>query len=197
MKKIIYAVLFVISFTTIFSACKGDSYAEKLKKEENAVNRLIDTEGIKLIYSYPASRVFGGKEYFKDPDTGIYIHVIDSGNKDKITKGSTVFLRYYETKTLVTTPDSLYTNDKPNYDYMSLVYGNSGTYLYSSNNSYKYVFLSPACARPLDFNLGNNAEVSLIVPSASKNGSPYQTDAIEPIFYGRLKYTFIPDELDK
>ncbi|GHV15317.1 hypothetical protein FACS1894169_06310 [Bacteroidia bacterium] len=195
MRKIIGVISAFMGLAIIFAACSKDSYADKLEKEENAIKQYIKEQGFNIIDEYPASRVFGDKQYFKDPSTGIYIHVIDSGNTDKIKKGDMVYMRYYDTRFLMSAPDSVYSNDKPNYDEfaaMNFTYGNSGSYISSDYSSslgsyYMYMFLSPGCARPLDFNLGDKAEVSLLIPFA--NGSYYQQYSnYEPIFYGRLKY---------
>lgn len=195
MRKIIGVISAFMGLAIIFAACSKDSYADKLEKEEKAINQFIKEQGFSIIDEYPASRVFADKQYFKDPDTGIYIHVIDSGNTDKIKKGDVVYMRYYGARFLISNPDSTYTNDKQNSDdfaSMSFTYGNSGSYTNSDYSGslasyYEYMFLSPGCARPLDFNLGDRAEVSIIVPFA--NGSYYQQYSnYEPIFYGRLKY---------
>lgn len=199
MKKIIGVILAFIGIAIAHSSCSSDSYADRLEDEEKTVDRFISSEGMNIINEYPASRVFANKQYFRDPDTGIYIHVIDSGSKDKITKGSTVYMRFYETRMLHTYPDSLLTNDTPNLDEfaaMDVDYGNTSTYTVTSyslgnpKSHYEYTFLSPGCVRPLDFNLGNGAEVSLLIPFASGNASYYQQYAgYEPIFFGRLRYT--------
>lgn len=203
MKKIIGVIFAFIGFAIIFVACGSETYADKLKKEEKTINRFIDTSGIKVIHKYPETRVFKDKEYFKEPNTGIYIHVIDSGTKDKIKSGDYVTMRFYDTKMLQTNPDTLITNDiqgVTEFAYMYMYYGNTSSYLFSNSNYiyslsseyYMYYFLSPGCALPLDYNLGNQAQVSLIVPFS--NGSYYQqSGSYEPIYFGRLKYTIVPD----
>lgn len=202
MRKIIGVIFAFMGFAIIFSACGSETYADKLKKEQKTISRFIDTSGIKVITKYPDSRVFANKEYYKDADTGIYIHVIDSGTKDKIKKGDYVTMRFYDSKLLHTYPDSLITNDMQNitdFSYMYMTYGNSSGYMcysyssYYSSEFYMYMFLSPGCALPLDYNLGNQAEVSLIVPFS--NGSYLQQSNYEPVYFGRLKYTIVPDEI--
>jgi hypothetical protein len=203
MRKIIGVIFAFIGVAFIFSACGGETYADKLKKEEKAIKRFIDASGIEVINTYPYRHAFKDKEYFKDPNTGIYIHVIDSGTEDKITKGETVYMRFYDLKLLVSDPDTLITNDMQgvmDFCYMYMDYGNPGSYLYSnssyiytlSSQHFMYYYLSPGCALPLDYNLGNQAEVSLIVPFA--NGSYYQQSSYEPVYFGKLRYTIIPDE---
>ena len=76
----------------------------------------------------------------------------------------------------------------------------SSTYTAStSSGSYyqeqMYRFLSQACVVPLDHGIGNNAEVSLIVPFAS--GSTLQQASYVPLYYQVLKYRFtnpVPEE---
>ncbi|MDR1092132.1 MAG: DUF4827 domain-containing protein [Prevotella sp.] len=195
MKKVISVISAFMGLAIIFAACSKDSYADKLEKEEKAIKQYIKEQGFIIRSDYPASRVFADKEYFKDTDTGIYIHVIDSGNKDKIKKGDKVYMRFYDTRFFMSAPDSIYSNDRPNNDEfaaMNFTYGNSGSYISSDYSSlggyYMYMFLSPGCARPLDFNLGDKAEVSILVPFA--NGSyDQQYYRYEPILFGRLKYT--------
>jgi hypothetical protein len=195
MKKIIGVIFAFIGFAIVFAACSKDSYADKLEKEDKVLKRYIKEQGLKIRDDYPASRLFADKEYFKDPSTGIYIHVIDSGSGDKIKKGNIVYMRYYDTRLLISEPDSINSNDKQNMDEfasMYMTFGNASSYTSSDYSSslgsyYMYMFLSPACARPLDFNLGDKAEVSLLVPFI--NGSYYQQySGYEPIFFGRLKY---------
>lgn len=196
MRNIIRVIFAFLGIAIVFAACNKDSYADKLDKEEKKIKQYIKEQSFIIRNDYPASRVFADKEYFRDPDTGIYIHVIDSGNNDKIKKGDIVYMRYYNARLLMSAPDSVYSNDKQNYDEfaaMYFTYGNSTSYITSDYSSslgsyYMYMFMSPGCARPLDFNLGDKAEVSLIVPFA--NGSYYQQYSnYEPIFFERLRYT--------
>jgi hypothetical protein len=195
MRKIIGVIFAFIGLSIIFAACRKDSFADRLEREAKVINQFVRDQGFKVRNDYPTSRVFADKEYFKDSRTGVYIHVIDSGNDDKIKNGDLVLMKYYNTRLLMSSPDSLNTNDQQNRDEfaeMSMVYGSG---LYTANydgrslaSYYMYMFLSPACARPLDFNLGNNAEVSLLVPFL--NGSSYQQySGYEPVFFGRLRYT--------
>ena len=204
MRKIIGVIFAFMGMAIIFSACGSETYADKLKKEEKTISRFIDTADIRVIYTYPDKHAFKDKEYFKDPKTGVYIHVIDSGTKDKIKEGDNVYMRFYDTKPLYTYPDSLISNDKQNIDEFAAMYitFGSGNYTFTNVNAiggisseyYMYYYLSPGCVLPLEYNLGNEAQVSLLVPFS--NGSYYQQTSYEPIFFGRLKYTFRPDQID-
>lgn len=199
MKKIIGVIFAFMGFAILFSACGGETYADKLKKEKKAINRFIDDNGIRVLYEYPSDNVFAENEYYKDASTGIYFRVINPGNDDKPSKQrkTDVYLRYENIINMLT-GDTLALNNQQGI-YMTFQYGVSSTYSVSSTSSVyasqMYYFLSQACVIPLDYGLGNNAEVSLIVPFAS--GSTYQQSSYVPLYYQVLRYRFtnpIPEE---
>ncbi|MBK5722021.1 DUF4827 family protein [Dysgonomonas sp. Marseille-P4677] len=197
MKKIISVIFALMGFAILFSACGGETYADKLKKETKAINRFIDANGIKVLNEYPSNNVFAENEYYKDANTGVYIRVINPGNDDKPSreKKTDVYLRYENILNMLNENDTLATSNQQGV-YMTFKYGMSSTYTGASSSSLygsqMYYFLSQACVIPLDHGLGNNAEVSLIVPFAS--GSTYQQTAYVPLYYQTLKYRFTNDE---
>ncbi|WP_165024600.1 DUF4827 family protein [Dysgonomonas sp. ZJ279] len=199
MRKIIGCIFAFIGLAIVISACSGDTYAKKLDKEKKAIERFIKEEGITVIDYYPVNRGFKEKEYFKDPKTGIYLHVIDSGVGEKAKKfvaggsqgGTSVDMRYADTRFLGDT--AVWKNNGPDDGLygLSLTYGNTGSYTFAYSTSYKdilfYTFLSPACAFPLQY-VRDGAVVSMIVPFSQ--GSTQQTNDYSTIYYGYLKYTF-------
>ena len=199
MKKIISVIFALMGLTLLFSACGGETYADKLKQETKAINRFIDANGIKVLTEYPSDNVFAENEYYKDPDMGVYIRVINPGNDEKPSKGKTdVYLRYENILNMLNENDTIATNNQQGI-YMAFKYGVSSTYTGTSTaslyQSQMYYFLSQACVVPLDHGIGNNAEVSLIVPFAS--GSTYQQASYAPLYYQVLKYRFtnpVPEE---
>ncbi len=200
MRKIIGAIFAFISFAIIFSACGGETYADKLKKESKAINRFIDKNGIEVLKTYPDKHQFAENQYYEDPKTGIYIHVIDSGNSEKPSKSkkTNVYLRYVNIFDMLNDTDTLAKSNQQGV-YMYFQYGLPNTYMSNSTATVyaqqMYYFLSQACVIPLDYGLGNNAEVSLIVPFA--NGSTYQQKYYIPMYYERLMYRFtnaLPEE---
>lgn len=189
MKKLFSSVFIFISLIFVLSACGGESYADKLKKETKAIDRFIDAKGIKVVHKYPTS--FENNIYYRDPDTGVYIHVANPGNDDKPIKGQTdVYIRYKKIQNLLTndTVPSNYTGQ-----YLQFRYGVSSTYTSSNTNQAAYYYLSSACVSPLDHDLGNNAIVNLIVPSSA--GSTSQQNSVTPYFYEGLVYRFVNDEI--
>lgn len=193
MKNIVGVIVALMGFAIAFSACGGETYADKLKKEEKAINRFIDENDIKILYDYPENNVFAENEFYKDKTTGVYIHVIDPGNEERPSKErrTDIYLRYDTVYNLLTDgveSEPNWKNDSP----MSFKYGVSTTY-YNSTNIYapSYYLLSQGCVVPLDHNLGNNAEVKLIIPF--ENGAAAQQSAYKPLYFSRLRYTFTLD----
>ncbi|MBB4035039.1 hypothetical protein GGR21_000928 [Dysgonomonas hofstadii] len=196
MRKIIVTIFALMGFAILFSACGGETYADKLKKESKAINRFIDDNGIKVLYTYPDKHQFAENEYYLEPSTGIYVHVIDSGIKDKPSKENKtqIFLRYDAIYDMLENTDVSGSNFSG--VAMSFEYGTSSTY-YSTDYSTTYTaqmyyFLSQACVIPLELGLGKYAEVKLIVPFAS--GSTYQQSSYVPLYYSRLQYNFLLDQ---
>ena len=186
MKKLIGAIFALVGVAIIFSACGGETYADKLKKEEKAIERFKTENNIEVLYKYPDKHKFAENQYFLEPTTGIYIHVIDSGNKDKPTNKTSVYLRYDTIFNILDNSVGGYPNFVGSPMYFE--YGNPTSYMSYDASSQMYYFLSQACVIPLEFGLGRYAEVKLIVPFA--NGSSYQQGAYEPYFYSRLQYDF-------
>lgn len=193
MKKVICIALMSIGLAILFSSCGGETYADKLKKANKAISRYIDEKNINVITEYPKDGIFlNENDYFKEPKTGAYIHVINPGNDDKPVVGKTdVYLRYGYVLDLIKKDTLSYGNEHGTY--MDFRYGLTSTYTQSSQNvdAQEYGFLSPACVIGLEYGLGNNAEISMIVPFES--GSAYQQYAYTPFFYERLKYRFTLD----
>jgi len=190
MRKIIGVIAALISLTVIFSACGGETYADKLKKERKAINRFIDENDIKILHEFPSDKVFAENEYYKDPTTGVYIHVIDPGNDERPSKDrkTDVYLRYDTVYNLLnSTVESApnWQSDSP----MSFKYGLTTTYSNSTNvYSAAYYLLSQSCVLPLEHELGNHAEVKLIVPF--ENGATAQVSGYKPLYFSRLRYNF-------
>lgn len=193
MRKLIGLIIACIALTTCFFACKSETYADKLKKERKAIEKFIDDNNIKVIHEYPNGGVFAENEFFKDETTGVYIQVINPGNEERPIKGKTdIYLRYdsiYDLLTKKVEANPSWNNESP----MTFRYGISNTY-YNSSNIYSssYYLLSQGCVVPLDYGLGNKAEVRLIVPF--ENGATAQQSAYKPLYFSRLRYTFTLDE---
>ncbi|MDU1889310.1 MAG: DUF4827 family protein [Dysgonomonas sp.] len=196
MKKITCIIFTLISLGFLLSSCGGETYADKLRKSNKAINRFIDQKDIKIINDYPEDGIFAENEYFKEPKTGIYMRVINKGDEDdKPVLGKTdVYLRYTNIINLLKPDDEIYPGNEHGV-YMTFRYGYTNTYKVTSTTTtaqtQMYMFLSQACVVPFEYGLGNNSEVSLIVPF--ENGSTYQGSSYVPLYYESLRYRFTND----
>lgn len=194
MRKIIGAIFTFMGLAIVFSACGGETYADKLKKEKQSIERFINDNKITTRGTYPDGHKFADNEYYLDGNTGVYFRVIDPGNNERPIIGKTnIYLRYDTIRDLLN--DKIYGSNFQGPNYMSFRYGNKDTYMQSSSYAQEYYFLSQACVLPLERGLGNNAEVSLIVPFM--NGSNFQQLNYTPYFYKRLRYQFTLDETEE
>ena len=191
MKNIFSWVLGLVVVVLATTSCSSsETYADKLKEERKQIDRFLSAQGFEVLSSYPADSVFKENQFFRDPDTGVYINVIDSGNgkRASATDLADVYFRFYDTATL---PVDNSTIDKTNGDAggsqpVSFIYGNSNSYTSTNTSSYyNYIYLSPGVTVPLKY-VGEGAVVRLIVPFAQ--GSYYQSLSYQAIYYGRLKY---------
>lgn len=192
MRKIVGFIFALVALVVMFSACKdSETYADKLKNESKAIDRFIKERGYNILKSMPDNYKFGDNDYYKDEDSGIYLRIINRGDTDKMASKenkSEVLIRFYDALRFGSTDTTSYSNDG-SWSPLSLVFGDASTYYdYYGTMDYGYIFLSPACAFPLDY-VGEGGEVSLIVPFV--NGSAMQQSYYEPLFYGRIKYNKI------
>lgn len=189
-KKIVGSICFIIGICIAFASCKnGETYADKLKNERKNISRFINEKNIVVLSKYPASGVFKENEYFRDPLTGVYIHVIDSGNGKRadVNKRSEVSVRFLDGIFLPS--DTIAGNQTANSAQpISFTYGITATYSNNNQNSYDYFTLSPGITVPLQY-VGEGARVNLIVPFAT--GSNYQMVAFKALYYNQLVYTRI------
>lgn len=188
---LLLATFTILSF---FTACdSSETYADKLKKERKAINRFIDEHNIKVVTTYPENGVFAENEYFLEPVTGTYIHVVDSGNgrRVSITDRTDVLVRYSGALRLASSDTTVYENTSAAqiHDYISFTYGKTATYTETStNNGYSnYNFKSLGMVVPLEY-VGDSAIVKLIVPFNS--GSGMQSSYYEPVYLGMVRYAF-------
>lgn len=191
MKKTLGLICFIIGLCVAFAACSSsETYADKLKNERKNISRFINEHNIVVLSQYPASGVFKENEYFRDPLTGVYINVIDSGNGNRasVNNRSEVNVRFWDAMTLPTADSDTVGNNIAGLQPISFTYGITATYSSANTNSLEYYYLSTGITAPLQY-VGENARVRLIVPFA--NGSNFQLAAFKAIYYTQLQYTRI------
>lgn len=185
----------LVCILAIFASCnKSDSYADKLKRERKNIKRFINEHDIRVLDAYPASGVFEANEYFREPTTGVYINVIDSGNGKRADaeKRSVVNVRFWDAMSLPASESDTITFNEGGVDPIQFMYGVESSYTNSSTGSYldqiEYLYLSKGMTMPLKY-VGEDAVVSLIIPFNA--GSIAQQNGSYPIFFTKLKYTKI------
>lgn len=191
MRKVLGLICFIIGLCVVFAACSSsETYADKLKNERKNISRFINEHNIVVLNQYPASGVFKENEYFRDPLTGVYINVIDSGNGNRASasKRSEVNVRFDGAMTLPTADSDTTSNNVAGMQPISFTYGIVATYSNSNQGFPEYYYLSTGITAPLQY-VGENARVRLIVPFAS--GSTYQVAIFRAMYYTQLHYTRI------
>lgn len=189
MKKILFFVsIFII--VCIGISCDNQKTALELMKEENkAISRFIDRNDLIILKTYPEDGVFGEKEYFHDSN-GLYIHVIDSGNGNKVKLYQTVTARYNgmtffksDTSKFSTFSYKYYSNGDITNQPDEFIYGVTSSYGASSSSDMS----CSGWALALSY-VSENAEVSIIVPSAL--GTSTDNSNYRPVFYESIKFRF-------
>ncbi len=191
MRKVLGLICFIIGLCVVFAACSSsETYADKLKNERKNISRFINEHNIVVLNQYPASGVFEENEYFRDPLTGVYINVIDSGNGNRASAAnrSEVNVRFWDAMKLPTADSDTISNNVAGLQPISFTYGITATYSNTNTSSLDYYYLSSGITAPLQY-VGENARVRLIVPFST--GSNYQLAAFQAIYYTQLQYTRI------
>lgn len=190
MRKGLGLICFIIGLCVVFGACSSsETYADKLKSERKNISRFINEHNIVVLNEYPASGVFKENEFFRDPLTGVYINVIDSGNGNRasVVKRSEVNVRM--PSAIFLPSDTIRGNlDANSSQPISFTYGIIATYSNANSGTLDYYLLSAGITAPLQY-VGENARVSLIVPFAT--GSNYQLSAYTPVYFPQIQYTRI------
>lgn len=190
MKKIIGFTLLIVCIGLIFGSCSsGMSYSDYVKREKKRINNFKAEHDIVVLPDYPSDGVFKDNEYYLDP-SGVYIHVIDSGNGTRAENGAQVYFRFTGASTL-----PLAESDTVNLSSLSPLplqfsYGVTTTYTSLNTSDVGYYYLSPSMATPLKY-VGEGAVVSLIVPFKGTIGSSYQNSSYTTFFYDRVTYSTI------
>lgn len=193
MNKILGSSLMMTAVLLITSCDKTQSYADMLKAEEKAIERLMDEENIVVLKEYPADGVFKENEFYQ-MDNDVYINVIDSGNGNRIgTKRQNVnsrfVVRFFKSDTLeldgfassrlpVTFSYQKYTED-----YYIWGYDQNDTNVDAVMSS----FICEGLASGLQ-HVGDSAVVKLIVPFKVRPSS-FQSSG-EPLYFPKVRYTF-------
>lgn len=193
MNKILGSSLMMTAVLLITSCDKTQSYADMLKAEEKAIERLMDEEDIVVLKEYPADGVFKENEFYQ-MDNDVYINVIDSGNGNRIgTKRQNVnsrfVVRFFKSDTLELDGFAssrlpvTFSYQKYAEDYYYWGYDQNDTNVDAVMSS----FICEGLASGLQ-HVGDSAVVKLIVPFKVGPSSFQQSG--EPLYFPKVRYTF-------
>lgn len=172
MRKINFIIILVAFFLCIGNSCdRQKTYAEYLEDEAKAIDRFIAENGFTILDKYPVDNVFEATEFYRDPATGVYYNVIDSGGR-KAAVGEEVYIRFRGLTYFMDGDTTKYSNILSP-DPEILVYGNPATY-----TCYGWVV-------PLT-HVGHLGRVKMIVPF--NYGLTYDKTYFRPAYYENLQY---------
>ena len=204
MKKIVGFVLMLCVVLSFTSCNKTKSYTERLEAEKDAIERLMDSEGIVVLDEYPADGVFKENEFVKlendvefvKLENDVYLNVIDSGNGDRISYGErkNVICRF---EARIFMSDTLTINGFGSeylpvtmtvIPYYNEYYGIQASAVQDgSASSGLEAYVSEGLASGF-YHVGDSATVKLIVPF--KVSSQMLRQMYEPVYFTRVRYIF-------
>lgn len=200
MKKIHWVLITFIGVIIAFSACSDtETYADKLKKENKAIDRFLKENSIQVLDYIESGQTFDENQFYKDP-SGVYYRVTDYGDLDNMASTeyrTPVILRYGAILDIINNNDTIDVGNQwqsTSIYTLGFSYGNSATYQrtsddYTTYGEYlEYLYLSPAIALPLKY-VGDKGKVSMIVPFSV--GSYYQNyTSYSPYYFTEIIYNF-------
>jgi hypothetical protein len=206
MKKYFYVLMLtgcVMNLMFTVSCSEYPTYEELKSDEQKIIKRkILQEKEISVIHEYPADGVFGENE-FVQLSSGIYLHVVDSGNGDR----ARVSADGSATEVLVRVSGEYYVSDST-YRFSTFSNGNDPFYFKygsaygvvtansTSYNSY-YYFFGIGLESVLSY-VGDSAVVKLIVPGYSEISSYPAGSTMQnadrygyvPVYYDKVRYTF-------
>jgi len=201
MKKSVYilAMLWIaLSFVFTFSCKKTPTYEEMKAAENKLIRAIIAEHNIEVLGAYPQNGVFGENQ-FVQLSSGIYLHVVDSGNGNRAVVNNTEILvrasgSYYFTDTTYTF-NTFSNGSSPMYFKYGLARNVVDEHSYVDD--IYYYFFGIGLESIMSY-VGDSAVVRLIVPGYSDisnypAGSSMQSSPgsyFIPIYYDRVRYTF-------
>jgi len=111
MKQIFYLIILVFFTSIAFSSCNDTSYANELKQEKILIAEYIKRNNINVLYSFPADKKWGEKDYVLT-SSGLYFHLVDSGDIaiGDTLKANDIIVPRYKEYNLYTIADTLTSN---------------------------------------------------------------------------------------
>lgn len=161
-----------------FSSCSDSkTYAEQLQEEESSIQTFILDRGYTITSVIPDTVPWPNGVFYKT-ESGLYVHVIDTGITviDTIPTNTVINVRYLETDM---NGDTTYTNMKGSSNAAEIMYGNI-----DSQVSWDCL----AWHEPLDY-VGDGGHVYIITPADLGMSAYTSSGALVARFY-ELRYNF-------
>lgn len=197
MKKSFIIGLMVLSVIAVMS-CGSDrpSYAEMLKREERAIDRLFDERGFALLKRFPDDSVFKANEFYK-LESDVYLNIVDKGDDRRAVQFQTEILARFIMNVIMmdtTGGANIASNYGPNSNGtfpVQFKYG-SLTAISQSISTALQTHLEGRLSEGMQEGLkyvGHGGKVKLIVPF--KVGASDDQSNGSPIFYEIMEYKFM------
>lgn len=182
MKHLYLIVIFLGGLLFFVVSCKDTmTYADYLKAEEKAIDLFIDSNHLTILKDFPSDSTFEENEFYKDPATGVYFHVIDYGNKSrKLQWKEEVYVRFSGL-------NYFNTGDTTRYSNLKSLYPEEIVFIGPVTSSTKGNYSTPGWIVPLSY-VGHLGKVKMIVPF--NMGSSYDQSKYEPTYYDMVQYRF-------
>lgn len=203
MKKLIFAVLGLVAFSSVLTSCKEDeeTYAEQKEREAKQVRAWLDSHNVDVISiqeflkdTVTDNPITGPdttrNEYVLFEDNGVYMQIIRRGEGRQISAGETWYLNARYVESYVGSGDTLTMNlfqQDPDIFYVKRTgdtYGGSFlsgimTRAYGNSVPNSWLMTMPFI-KPALYN-GNSAKVRIIAPH--NQGTQTAAGSVYPAFY--------------
>jgi len=182
MRKHISILIALLGALILLPTCNSsESIQEKLRKQQRAIDKYMDMNGLVTLSKFPADTVFKANEYYKTGD-GLYINIANKGNRNKPQPGCDVTVRFsscFDVQTFVE-------GDEEDATYIPSELVLPFEFKYGISSSYSG-YACDGWAYALSY-VGEGAIVNLIVPSKLTN--PSIQSLYRAICFKDLEFTY-------
>jgi hypothetical protein len=180
--KHLHLIIIVLSgllFLTV--SCKDTmTYADYLDREAKAIDLFIESNNLTILKDFPSDGNFNEKEFFKDPATGVYFHIISYGDTTQRLKWKEeVYVRFKGLHYFASEDTTKYSNLTGEPEVI--------TFIGPVSSSTKSNYATPGWVVPLNY-VGHTGKVQMIIPF--NMGSSYDQSRYEPTYYDMVQYRF-------
>jgi len=197
MKKSIIIGLMALFVIAVMS-CGNDrrSYADMLKIEERAIDRLFDERGFVLLKRFPDDSVFKANEFYQ-LESDVYLNIVEKGDGRRAVQYETEILARFTMNEIMSDTTggiNIVSNYGPNANGtfpVQFKYGSLTAISHSISTglqTYLESRLSEGMQEGLKY-VGHEGKVKLIVPF--KVGASADQSSGNPIFYEIMQYKFM------